>query len=94
MEDILSQVFITAITIVAMVILTLIIYYIFSRKMYNQNKEQFKQVHMELSKGRKVEFSNGLIGHIKAVGDEYCDIEIKSGAVITVSRFAITRFVD
>lgn len=93
MNDIFSQVLITSITLIIIVIITLFIYYLFSKKKYNEKRKVFEELHLNLKEGQKVEFSNGLIGEIHKVGDEICDIKIKSGAIISVSRFAITRFI-
>ncbi len=79
---------------IVFVFLTLGIYYIFTRKNYKKQKEHFEQLHLNLKAGQTVEFSNGLIGKIAKVENEFCDIEIKSGGIIKVSRFAITKLVD
>lgn len=43
----------------------------------------------DIKKGDKVTFSNGLYGVIRTLDGETADIEVKSGAIITVSRFVI-----
>lgn len=91
--NILSQIFITSIVVIVFVIVSLFIYYSFTRKQYKNQKEHFQQLHQNLATGQKVEFSNGLVGVIDKVDTEYCDIKIKSGAVITVSRYAISKIV-
>lgn len=94
MENLLQQIILTSIILIVFVILTLGVYYLASRRELKNKKKHFENLHLNLTKGQTVEFSNGLIGKITKVGEEYCDIQIKSGAVITVSRFAITRLVD
>lgn len=59
-----------------------------------KQKNYYKDVHTELASGKKVAFSNGLIGKLVRVGKETCDIEIKSGAVIEVSRYAVQEVLD
>lgn len=59
-----------------------------------KQKNYYKDVHTELAPGKKVAFSNGLIGKLVRVGKETCDIEIKSGAVIEVSRYAVQEVLD
>ena len=59
-----------------------------------KQKNYYKDVHIELAPGKKVAFSNGLIGKLVRVGKETCDIEIKSGAVIEVSRYAVQEVLD
>lgn len=67
-------------------------YYVGYRNM-KQQKKHFETLHRELSVGQKVEFANGLRGKVKHVGDEECDIEVKSGAIMTVSRYAISQII-
>ncbi len=59
-----------------------------------KQKDYYKGVHTELAVGKKVAFSSGLIGKLVRVGKETCDIEVKSGAVIEVSRYAIQEVLD
>ncbi len=59
-----------------------------------KQKDYYKGVHTELEVGKKVAFSSGLIGKLVRVGKETCDIEVKSGAVIEVSRYAIQEVLD
>ena len=94
MDNIFSLVLLISIVIIVFVIVTLGVYYIFTRKNFKQQKEHFEQLHLHLKAGQVVEFSNGLIGEIVKVEDEFCDIKIKSGAIIKVSRFAITKLMD
>lgn len=63
------------------------------RRMSKQ-KDYYKDVHTELAVGKRVAFSNGLIGKLVRVGKETCDIEVKSGAVIEVSRYAVQEVLD
>ncbi len=59
-----------------------------------KQKDYYKDVHTELAVGKKVAFSSGLMGKLVRVGKETCDIEVKSGAVIEVSRYAIQEILD
>lgn len=87
-------VFVTSMVVLVFVIVTLFIYYLFTRKRYKAQKQHFEDLHMNLKPGQKVEFANGLIGTIKSTGTEYCTIEIESGGVIKVSRYAISRRIE
>lgn len=89
----------TLVLLVSMILIvfvgaTLGIYYLFTRKNYKEQREHFEKLHLNLKAGNMVEFSNGLIGEVIKVGDEFCDIKIKSGGVIQVSRFAITKLMN
>lgn len=87
-------IFFISVVNICFVILTIGIYYLFTRNNYKKQKKHFEDLHLNLKVGQMVEFSNGLIGKIVKTGTEFCDIEIKSGAVMTVSRFAITKTVE
>ena len=55
-----------------------------------KRRKYFEQLHVDLKVGNKVSFSNGLYGTIRSLDETTSDIEIKSGASITVSRYAIS----
>lgn len=55
-----------------------------------KRRKYFEQLHVDLKVGNKVSFSNGLYGTIRSLDETTADIEIKSGAIITVSRYAIS----
>lgn len=64
-------------------------------ELYESNLRQaIESLHQSLGKGQTVVFSNGLYGQIQSVSKETVDIQVKSGAVMTVSRYAISEIVD
>lgn len=87
-------IFITSMTVVGLVFLTAVVYYFLTYRKIKKQREYFEHLHQNLSAGQMVEFANGLIGKLRTVGTETCDIEIKSGAVITVSRYTISRLIE
>ncbi|WP_124059353.1 preprotein translocase subunit YajC [Vaginisenegalia massiliensis] len=88
------QVMVTSFVVLAMVLLTIGLYYIASRKSIKTRKTHFEQLHQNLKVGQKVEFGNGLRGTVAEVGLDTCDIKVKSGAIITVSRYTISDILD
>ncbi|MBQ9058068.1 MAG: preprotein translocase subunit YajC [Atopobiaceae bacterium] len=64
--------------------------YIKTRK----QRDHFAEIHAALTVGKHVALTGGLYGKLTRVGNETCDIETKSGAVIEVSRYAIARVVE
>lgn len=54
-------------------------------------KKYFADLHTGLAEGQKVQLSNGIFGTVRTVGKETVDIEIKSGAIMEVSRYAISQ---
>lgn len=89
MENILAS------SIVFLVFLAVIgvIFTVLNYRRMSKQKDYYKDVHTELEMGKMVAFSNGLIGKLVRVGKETCDIEVKSGAVIEVSRYAIQEVI-
>lgn len=75
------------------VILMLTIYYLISARSIKQRKEHYVKLHNRLSEGQMVSFANGIYGTIVGIGKETVDIRVKSGAVMTVSRHAISGIV-
>lgn len=86
-------VFVSAMCFIAFTVIGLILYYFSIRKNMNRQKDKFEQLHLNLKAGDYVEFSNGIFGKVVKVETETCDIAIKSGAVMTVSRYAISDII-
>jgi preprotein translocase subunit YajC len=78
---------------IVLILIILGLYAFFSSRGMKKQKEHFTDLHTQLKPGDKVQFSNGLFGTIKRVGKETVDIEVKSGAVIEVSRYAVSEIV-
>ncbi|MGX7099103.1 preprotein translocase subunit YajC [Globicatella sanguinis] len=83
----------TALCFVAFTIIGILLYSLSVRKKFTYQREKFEQIHLNLKSGDYVEFSNGIFGTVVKVDDETCDISIKSGAIMTVSRFAISEII-
>lgn len=90
-QELLQVILIVSIVVVTMILLIGLVTYLIYRRNYKQHQKNFTDLQLNLKNGDRVEFSNGLFGTIVQVGPEYCDIKIKSGAVITVGRYAIIR---
>lgn len=83
-----------AIAVSILFALMLLVYYIVTYRGMKAKKQHFTDLHQSLAPGQKVEFANGLVGKVKTVSDEICQIEVKSGAILEVSRYAISRRLD
>ncbi len=83
----------SSIALLGLLAIGAIIYYILSFTRIKKRRQHFEDLHNSLAVGQEVEFSNGLYGVLTSVGQERCDIRVKSGAIISVSRYAITEIV-
>lgn len=79
----------SSISLIIMIVLILIIYYILTRRSMKKQQKHFVNIHETINTGCKVRTHSGIIGKVLRVGKETIDIEIKSGGVIEISRFAV-----
>ncbi|WP_100065854.1 preprotein translocase subunit YajC [Miniphocaeibacter massiliensis] len=83
----------SSIALIGLIVLILLIYYIASRANVSKRKKFFEELHNNLKIGDEVVFSNGIYGKIKHISEDFADIEVKSGAVVKVSRYAISDII-
>jgi len=83
----------SSIVMIVFVILMIGLYGLVNIRKVNSRKQYFKQMHQELTIGKNVIVSSSLYGTLTRVGEETVDIKVKSGAVIEVSRYAITAII-
>ncbi|ERI05820.1 preprotein translocase subunit YajC [Atopobium sp. oral taxon 810] len=79
---------------VALLILFAIITLVYALVSYSKGRKQrnyYKELHSKLKVGQQVVFAGGLIGVVTRVGNETCDIRLKSNAEVEVSRFSIQQ---
>jgi preprotein translocase subunit YajC len=81
----------SSIVMIAFIILVLVVYYLTSFRGVKKQKEHFSQLHTALAKGQKVSFANGIYGVVSSVGTDTVDVQVKSGAIMTISRYAISE---
>ena len=70
-----------------------VVYAIYSAVKANKQKAYFAELHSSLKVGQRVAFAGVLFAKLVRVGEETCDVEVKSGAVVEVSRYAIQQIV-
>lgn len=83
----------SSIVMIVFILLIGVLYGLLSMRKVKTQKQYFKKLHQELKVGRSVVISSSLYGTLTRVGDETVDIKTKSGAVIEVSRYAITAII-
>lgn len=93
MESLNSQILASSIVLLVLLTIVVVIYFAVSSSKAKKQKKYYEDLHRDLKKGQKVAFGGGLYGEIVRLGTETCDIKVKSGAVIEVSRYAIQEIV-
>ncbi|MDL2310555.1 preprotein translocase subunit YajC [Peptostreptococcaceae bacterium OttesenSCG-928-C18] len=83
----------SSIALIVLIVLVLVVYYIINKKNINRQRKHFEEIHKILKIGDEVVFSNGIYGKIKHISKDFVDIEIKSGAIMKVSRYAISDII-
>ncbi len=86
-----ANVLASSFAILAMVAIFGLIFGIKNFGAMKKRREHFQKLHQDLAVGKQVVFSNGLHGRVKRINHDTVDIEVKSGTVIEVSRFAISE---
>ncbi|MHC5373463.1 preprotein translocase subunit YajC [Enterococcus sp. LJL120] len=85
----------SSIVMIAFLLVFALLYFIASSRGMKTQRNHFKELHQKLAVGNKVKFSNGIYGKIKAINDsETVDIQIKSGEIMEVSRYAISEIIE
>lgn len=83
----------TSIALIIIIVLIAGVIYVVNLKNLKKQKEHFKNVHQSLQVGAKVEVLNGIYGKIAAVNEDTIDLKVKSGSIVEVSRYAITKVI-
>lgn len=89
-----SEMFLNALgasSLVIAVLLTLIalVLFVYMTVLRQRKQHEFKELHKELAVGQRVSVMGVIFGEIVALRTDTCDIKVKSGAVLEVSRYAI-----
>lgn len=85
-----ENLFYSSIAVLLFVIVGIIIMQVGYRRNIKKKKNFYSTLHSDLKPGVTVIFSNGIYGVIKRIDAETADIQVKSGAIITISRFVIS----
>ena len=82
----------TGITVVVMVGVLVLAYYIISARAMKRRRSLIVDMNDSMKPGATVMFA-GILGKIVKINDEYLDVEVAKGCVITISRFAVSDVV-
>lgn len=93
MEGLWDNILAASIVILAMIAILGVIFGVLNYRGVKKKRTHFEDLHKRLKSGQTVVTSAGIYGKLLKVTDETVDMEVKSGAVFTVSRFAISEIV-
>ncbi|MGI6229976.1 MAG: preprotein translocase subunit YajC [Tractidigestivibacter sp.] len=88
-SDFLQSVLASCVALLLLIAIMGVVYAIYSSVKARKKRDYFADLHKNLKSGQRVAFAGGLLGTLVRVGEETCDVKIKSGDVIEVSRYAI-----
>ncbi len=92
--DFLENILTTSLVLVGFAAIFVIANYFLSAKSLRRSRENMRILQENIKPGKKVLFSGGLVGRIVKAGEEYVDVELNKGMIITISRFAIQEIVE
>lgn len=83
-------------TLIALVFVAVAIfgYSWIGRQHLKKKQAYFANLHAQLAPGQDIIFAGGLHGTVKALHGDLVDVTIKSGAVMTISRYCIAEIKD
>ncbi|MGX6978554.1 preprotein translocase subunit YajC [Vagococcus elongatus] len=84
----------SSIVLIVIIIATIGIVYLFNFRNMKKQKKYYKSLHENLRVGKKVLFLNAIYGEIAAINKETVDIKVKSGQIMEVSRYAISKILN
>lgn len=94
MQDLWGNILAASIVMLAFLIIAGMALAIINYRGVKKKRGHFEDLHKRLANGQTVVLSDGIYGKISNVNDETVDMEVKSGAVFTVSRYAISEIVS
>ena len=68
-----------------------VVYTVWSSVKMRKKRKYFEELHVELAPGQEVVFGGGIYGRVKRVAGDKVEVEVRSGAVMDVSRYAIQQ---
>ena len=68
-----------------------VVYTVWSSVKMRKKRKYFEELHVELAPGQEVVFGGGIYGTVKRVDGDKVEVQVRSGAVMDVSRYAIQQ---
>ncbi|MGO3838412.1 MAG: preprotein translocase subunit YajC [Vagococcus sp.] len=84
----------SSIALIIIIVFIAVVMYVINLKNLKAQKSHYKSVHENLSIGKKVIVLNGIYGEVAKVNQDTIDLRLKSGQLMEVSRYAVTKIID
>ena len=81
----------SSIVLLAFLVVMGVVYTVWSSVKMRKKRKYFEELHVELAPGQEVVFGGGIYGRVKRVDGDKVEVEVRSGAVMDVSRYAIQQ---
>lgn len=91
MTDLGANILASSIALLALLVLLGVAYTVWSQITMRRKRAYFKELHAELAPGQEIMFGGGIFGTVKTVGTDRVIVEVRSGAEVEVSRYAIQQ---
>lgn len=88
-----QSILVTSVVLIGFIVVFSLLYYLLTFKGLKKRREMFKKVQAELKIGNYVSLSSGIFGTVEQIEKETLDLKVKSGAIITVSRFMVSEII-
>lgn len=89
-----ETIFYTSIVVIIMIFLILGVMYLLNIRTLKSQKQHYKSIHENLTVGKKVMVLNGIYGEVAKVAEETIELKLKSGQLMEVSRFAVSKILN
>lgn len=84
----------TSLSLIIMLLIGVVIVSIINVINLKKQKKHYQTIHEELKVHKKVIILNAIYGQIVAIRDDTVDVKIKSGEVMEVSRYSISKILN
>lgn len=84
----------TCMTIAALMVMFVVIYYVSSARMIKKRRTSIMNIYDNLKVGNSVLFSGGIKGKIVGVQDDFLELEVSKGTIISVSKYSVSEVLN
>lgn len=92
-SDMWQNILYSSIAVIIIIVLIILVVYLVNMRNMKQQKNHYREIHENLKIGNKVIVLNGIYGSVDKINDDTIDLKVKSGAIIEVSRYSITKII-